>query len=356
MTTQEVTIKNFSENHGAKSLLTRWMLEREVADFLGMQITGGVILADALAGDGMRDHISPELLDGFHRLMGAKVSTANEIRDILVEKLILGDLAVSGLINKIKGQVGENLFAETASNAGFSARLAASGNQEGWDCCVTGKDGLAQYVQVKTYESADAVVEKMKEVADKVAAGKITGEHGEVVKSIDFAVPQDIHAAVVSKAQAAGLDTNHLWAFDLSAQDAAHIVKEGFDNVAYLGLGNFFNQLAGGTLTAVVLQTLVQAFLLKKGASKETMHTVLLESGISAGGIAAALGMEGVIAKAGLAVGGTPAAAVLVATGLTARGLLRRLIARHDYLGFLCQENAVLEQKRGVLLQRVIHN
>lgn len=344
MTGKSITIQEFSDTYGAKPLFTRWMLEKDVSDFLGMQITGGVILADALIGDGMRDHISPELLEGFRALMGEKADTADEIRDILVEKLMLGDASVLGLINKIKGQVGENLFAETAANAGFSARLAEAGNQEAWDCCVTGSDGVAQYVQVKTYASADAVVEKMKEVAEKVSAGKIT-DGDKAVDAISFAVPQDIYGDVVSKAQAAGLDTPII-PFDLSAQDAARIVQEGFDNVAYHGFGNFFNELAGGTLTATVLHTLVQAFLLHKGASENTMRNIARETGLSAGGIGAALGMEGVVVKGlGLATGSLPAVALLIATGMTARGLLRRIVARHDYAGFLRQENALLEQR-----------
>ncbi len=158
-----------------------------------------------------------------------------------------------------------------------------------------------------------------------------------------------IHAAVVEKAQAAGLDS-HVWAFDLSAQDAARIVQEGFDNVAYLGLGNFFNQLAGGTLTVAIMHTLAQAFLLRKGASRETAQTVALETGISAGGIGASLGMESVVQGLGFASKSIPAVAVLVATGLTARGLLRRMIARHDYLGFLKQENEILRQKQTRLI------
>lgn len=344
MTGTDITIQNFSERYGAKTLFARWMLEKDISDFLGMQITGGVILADALIGDGMRDHISPELLSAFHSLMGAKAETADQVRDLLLEKLSSGDASVLGLINKIKGQVGENMFMEGASMGGFSARLADAGNQEAWDCCISNSDGVAQYIQVKTYASADAVVAKMREVGEKVAAGKIT-DRGEVVEQIGFAVPQDIHAEVVAKAAAAGLADTPVISFDLSAQDAARVVQDGFDNVAYHGFGNFFSEFAGSALTGVALIMVVQGFLLYKGSSNNTIKAVAQEAGIAAGGIGAALAAEGIIAKGGLAVGSLPAALLLVTVGLTTRGLLRRVIARHDYEGFLKQENTLFHQK-----------
>ena len=335
----EITIRDFVASSGAKTLLRRWTLEKDVSDFLHLNVAGSVILADVLTGDGMRDQISPELLSGFYALMGDKVSTADEVKNILVQNLMLGDASTIGLINKIKGQIGENVFAETAMKSGFAARLANSGSQEAWDVAVT-SDGLTQYTQVKTMASADDVIEHMQRVAEKVSAGIITdGET--VVREIGFAVPDAIYAEVVEKASALGLDTK-ITSFDLSAQDAAQIVQDGFDSVAYLGLGNFFNQLAGGTLTALAMHTLVQMYLLHKGAcqAENMMRHIVSEAGYAAGGIGAALGMEAVIAKGfGVATGSLPAIAIIMATGLTARGMLRRIAARHSYADFLRQGN-----------------
>ncbi len=60
-----------------------------------------------------------------------------------------------------------------------------------------------------------------------------------------------------------------------------------------------------------------------------------------------------VFAETGLAVGFfLPGDSLLVVTGLTARGILRRIVARHDYLGFMKLENAALRQRQKILLPR----
>ncbi len=312
-------------------------------------------MADILIGHGMSDKISPQLLSACQNLMNEKAESADQVCAILVDKLMLGDAAVQGMINKIKGQIGEDIFAETAAQAGFMARLADSGSQEAWDVAVTSADGATQYIQVKTMSSADSVLQHMQLVADKLASGEIT-DGNNIVTEIGFAVPQDIYGEVVSKALAAELEIP-VMTFDITAQDAARIVQDGFDNVAYLGLGNFFNQLAGGTLTALAIHTLVQMYLLRKGAceAENMMNRVAMETASSAGGIGAAIGMEAFISKGfGVATGSMASIAVVVATGLTIRGLLRRMIIERDDLsGFLQQENNLLKQRSSQYLLSV---
>ncbi len=342
---KEITVTEFKDAYGIRDMARRWAMEKEVSDFLHLSTAGGIILADVLAGDGLRDQISPELLAGFQALMKEKVSTADDIREILIEKLMYGNSATLGLINKIKGQVGENVFAETARQSGFAARLADSGSQEAWDVAITPVDAVTQYIQVKTMSSSGAVIDKMKTVAEKVAAGKIT-DGDTIVQDISFAVPNVIYEEVVEKVDALGLDTPVL-SFGLSADDAAQIVRDGFDNVGIFGLGNFFNQLAGGTLTALTLHTLVQMFLLSKGAKEvdSMLQQVGMETGYSAGGIGAAMTMEAVISKGfGVVTGSLPAVAVVMATGLSVRGILRRVVARHDYAAFMHKENNDLKR------------
>lgn len=344
MQENSLVMQGFAERHGAKSIFTRWLVEKDVSDFLSMQITGGVILVDALMGDGMRDHISPELLSAFQTLMGEKADSADKIRDFLVEKLVQGDAATAGFINNLKGYVGENMFVEAAAQAGFTARLADTPNQESWDCCLTSAENISHYIQIKTHASANAVVSQIKEVTEKVAAGQVR-DGDVIVSSIGFAVPHDIYDEVSAKVAAAGL-TVDVQPFALSAQAAGDIVQSGLDNVAYYGFGNFFEQWASAALTAAVIQALVQGLLLHKGSTSDTMWTIARETSLSAGGIGAALAAEGVLVKGlGVATGSFPAAAVLLATGLTARGLLRRMLIRHDYSGFLAEENKALQKK-----------
>lgn len=340
------TMHGFIERHGAEGIFRRWVLEKDVRDFLHLSVGGGVVLADVLTGHGVHDTISPQLWDACQNLMREKAGSADQLCDILVDKMMLGDAATLGYINKIKGQVGEDVFLESAQQAGFSARLADLGNQEAWDVAVTSKtDGLTEYVQVKTMASPDNVLGHMQTVADKLAAGKIMD--GNIpVHDITFAVPDDIYDAVVQKAVAAGLPTK-ITSFPLSAQDAAQVVQDGFDNVAYFGIGNALQQLAGGMLTAAVLHTLVHAYLLHKGAcrSEVMLKKVGVETALSGGGIAAALGMETLLKSVGVATGSLPAVAVIMATALSVRGMLRRIALRSGYKIWLEQENMLLRQR-----------
>lgn len=193
---------------------SRWMLEREVKEFLGFAVGGGVVLGDLLMNSDPEGKISPELLHGFQNLMGDKADTLPEIESILTDKLLLGDESVLGMINKIKGQIGENYFVDAAHGMGLEAHLANSGSQEAWDVALgDGLHGAKQYVQVKTYESADAVIHHMQIVADKVTAGIVT-DGDTIVHAIDFAVPQDIYDEVVQKAAALGLSA-HVIPFNL---------------------------------------------------------------------------------------------------------------------------------------------
>ena len=116
----------------------RWNKEEELENLLQTAVGEGVVLSDLLVGDGLNDQISPGLLDGFAELMGQKADSYDEVRNILFDKLQDGDSAVFGLINKIKGQIGENQFMQGAQAAGLNARLAELGNQEAWDIAIAG--------------------------------------------------------------------------------------------------------------------------------------------------------------------------------------------------------------------------
>jgi len=258
-------IKTFCEQYGKPrkpidDVLGQWRVE-QVDSFLDNLIAGGVLLSDLAVGDGLRDQISPELLKGFERLMHDKADTYNEVREILHEKLALGDRSVLGLVNKIKGQIGENIFVK---EIGPGARLAPSGSQKGWDVIVD-HSPEPRYVQVKMYSDADRVLRQMRDVQTEVAKGGI--KDGEkVVSQVDFAVPSDIHEEVVNAASNDPiLQSIKIRPINLTAEEAGDIVYEGVNNVGPDALEHFFGELLGDIAMAGSLHAAVLAMIERPG-------------------------------------------------------------------------------------------
>ena len=192
------TIEEFYERYSDgptqsfRNICDLWDKEEELDKLLHGAVVPGVVLGDLLVGDGLNDQISSELLDGFANLMGQKADSYDEVRRILREKLEDGDNAVFGLINKIKGQIGENEFTQEAQDAGLNARLAELGNQEAWDVAIDHADGTTQYVQVKMYSDAGGVLRHMQDVNNKLSGTEVILDGNRVVEAIDFAVPANI--------------------------------------------------------------------------------------------------------------------------------------------------------------------
>ncbi len=273
-------------------ILGQWRVEH-VDSFLDNLIASGVLLSDLAIGDGLRDQISPELLKGFEALMHGKADTYNEVREILRDKIVLGGESVRGLVNNIKGKIGENIFAK---EVGPGARLAASGSQEGWDVAIDGEHGT-QYVQVKMYKDANGVLEKMREVQEKVEKGVITdGE--KAVNHIDFAVPSDIFEEVAKSGfNDPTLRNIKVISIDMTADQAGDIVYEGVNNVGPDALEHFFGELLGDIAMAGSLHAAVNGFLLYKGAKEfeEAMADTAFATAISAAGFSAAMVTESIL-------------------------------------------------------------
>lgn len=332
-----------SKMRSIKDIANRWNVEKEVDNFLSYSVAGGITTFDLLRGDGLTDQISPELLNAFSELMKDKANSYNEVRDILTEKLMLGDESVFGLVNKIKGQIGENYFIDMASSVGFNARLAESGSQEAWDVAVDHAN-YTQYIQVKTYSNAEAVQEHITLVNQKLLNGEIF-DGSTAVTHVDFAVPQDIAPQIQSWADTQGIN-NQIIPFNLSAEDAGNIVLDGFSNVEYSGLASLFNSLAGATLTAAVLHTLVETFLVYKGAkeSQFLLQNITEETACTSGGILAGMSVELLLQKLALA-GGISSFGLIFITSITTRSILKRVMSRRDHVSFLHESNSNLEEK-----------
>ncbi len=337
-----VNIKKFMDMHELMTMakaFKRWMLEIEIRAFLNYSIGGGVVIGDLLIGGGVRGKISPELVAGFQNLMGDEADSISELESILLEKLVAGDKSVLGMINKIKGQIGEDHLISAARDMGLDARLAESGSQEGWDIAVgDGVDHAKQYIQVKAYESADAVIHHMREVADKVNAGAIT-DGDTVVRAIDFAVPHDIYDEVVQKAVGLGSSANII-PLDLTAAEAGEIVQQGFDAVGRSSFDEILSRLAIGSGTAVALHAVMTAYLMRKRSeeSRSFLKDVSTQGVISSGGIATALLTETTLKVLGFATGSIPAIGAIVLTSMAARGVFRRILSREHYAEWLIRQ------------------
>ena len=301
-----------------------------------------MVLGDLLVGDVLNDQISPELLDGFAELMGQKADSYDEVRGILHNKLQDGDSAVFGLINKIKGQIGENQFMQEAQAAGLNTRLAGLRNQEAWDVAIDNADGTTQYIQVKMGSDAGGVVRHMQDVSQKLAGGEAISDGDRVVEAIDFAVSANIAEEVSARAAELGLDMNVI-PIEMTAAEAANVVQAGFDNVGPEALSNLFGELLGASVAVAALHGLVNAFLVYKGAkaADRFLTDTVEETAVSTGAIAAALSLELVLNQISM-MGGPPTYALGFCTSMATRGVLKRVARRQDYVSWLRVQNAHL--------------
>ena len=296
---------------------------RTADDFLGMEALIAVLVADAAMGDGLLDQISPELLEAFTARRGEGLDSYDEIRAYLQEMLARGEHSVAGVVNQIKGQIGELVFRE---EAGGHAYLAHATNQEAWDIAIPDPHGATEYVQVKIYHSADQAVNKMLEVQHKVDAGSIS-DGSNAVHHINFAVNEDIADAVRAKAALhPALSNIDVYSIPMSNSDATDVVVEGFNNVGPEQLAHLFNEWFGGTLTATCLHGMANAFLVYKGkkAISAATESTLVSTLITAPGVAAAQTSAWLTAKLQLAFLSAHPVITAVAAGMLARAVTKQ--------------------------------
>ena len=343
-----ITISEFYDRYSDgptqsfRTICDRWDKEEELDNLLQTAVGAGVVLGALLVGDGLNDQISPKLLDGFAELMGQKADSYDEVRNTLLDKLHDGDSAVFGLINKIKGQIGENQFMQGAQTAGLNARLAELGNQESWDVAIDNTDGTTQYIQVKMYSDAGGVVRHMQDVSQKLAGGEAISDGDRVVEAIDFAVPANIAEEVSVRVAELGIDMKVI-SINMTAAEAADVVQTGFDNVGPEAITNLFGELFGASVTIAAIHGLVNAFLVYKGAkaADRFLAETVEQTVVSTGAIAAGLSVELVLNQISL-VGGPPTYALVFGTSMATRGILKRVASRQDYVSWLRVQNAHL--------------
>jgi hypothetical protein len=340
-----MNIKDFTKKYknqktkSLESLKDRWIAESKADDLLGSPIMTGVLLSDALINGVQIDSVSEDVRQAFQGLMKGKVDSYSELRELVVEKYEKSPQSVEGLISKIQGQYGENVFIE---KIGSGAELAKDGSQEGWDVKIP-RDYGNEYIQVKVYNDPNAVIEHIQRVNEKVSNGGI-----EDVKQINFAVNSDIFEEVNEKVNELGLE-NTVYNIGKSRDEIRGTLESGFESINESTLfDEFFSEVLASSFTATAIHAASNAFLVwkynkeKSQAIEDTVYSSL----ISGGGVTSAVVTRAIITEAAalteLELLGTllgPVGLVAsVGAGYTAREYLKRIASRKDLQSRLNQD------------------
>lgn len=323
-------------------VLAEWdrdRLKRTPEDYLGFEALIALLVADANVGDGLLDQISPELLAAFTARRGESLDSYDEVRSYLQEMLARGDQSVNGVVSQIKGQIGELAFKDLA---GGHAYLATSTNQEAWDVAIPHTHDATQYIQVKIYNSADAVIAKMAEVNKALAEKSIT-DGGNAVSHIDFAINQNIFADVLQKQlQHPDLAGIKVYAIPINNADATDVVVDGFNNVGPSEIIHLFDEWFSGSLSSACLYAMANAFLVYKGNKTVAAATeaTFVSTAISSPGIAAAQLAAWLASNTKLAlISGHPVIAA-VAVGMLTRAVAKNWYDSREYTLSILQREA----------------
>ncbi len=327
--------KNQTRNDIAK-LARRWKAQQKADELLGTEIMTGVIVSDVLINGVSIDDLPTDLKESFTELMKGKADSYTELRELIIEKYDKTPKSIEGLMNKIQGQYGENIFKE---NIGNGAELAKNGSQEGWDIKVP-RNGFDEHIQVKVYKDSDSVIEQIKKVNEKIEAGQIKD-----VDQINFAVNSDIFLEVRERAEELDLQ-NKIYFFLQAEAGIRDTLEAGFEAIKNTSLlDNFFSEIFSLTTSSASIHAASNAFLVWK-CSKEKSQAIedtIYSSAISTGGIITSVGSRAIITEAAalteLELIGTLLGPVGLVTsigvGYGTREYLKRLSQRRDLLSNL---------------------
>ena len=354
-----MTIKEFEEKYSGQTkeilvVIDQWVLEKQIDDFLGTPLYWGVLISDRIKGEELVDSIPKIVKDGF-RGLEKKPDTINiyEMKAKLLEEAKEGEKNIRGLISRIQGQIGENLFKESVESVGVKAEFADIKNQQGWDIKIDNGPGDPQYVQVKVYDDANAAIAKLKEIQIALAKGEITDGY-EVISQVTFAVNEEIFEKVQQKASEHGIPAKIL-NIRASREEIVSALETAKENVVDSPLNNLFEELLGGVCTGAALHAAVNGFLVWKGAKEMeiAVEDTAYSSGITAGGMGVSFGTEAALSRifligeldGALAVLTSPIGGLFIfGAGLYTRGILKRLADRRHFARRIYSGNQKLEQ------------
>lgn len=346
MSEQVGGIEDFKEKYeypanNSSEIIRRWKADRLLNESIG----GGVVLADLIHEDGLNDQVPEEVLGAFRNLTGGEVHTYEGARDRIAEQIGPGGEGVSQQwVSTIKGRIGENQFRQSANELPGDVRLADESNQEAYDVVYTSPKGETRYVDVKTSDNLDYIVDEMESTQRKINAGEITTPDGEVVQEVEYAVPEGVSADVQKEAADRGIDLGVI-PMETSADEAASTVEASVGAVGPEAIEGLFQELAAGTAAMGAIHGMVQGFLVYKGSKQvsQAVADAAEETALSGMGFSAGLVVESAFREAALA--GEPMAMTLVfGTSVSVRALLNDFVKRAEYAMWMERRNNRLDE------------
>lgn len=227
-------------------------------ELLETTIVGSYTLIDALDGQVKDPKIAEAVKETLKELSPGKFANETAMQEYFKGMIERGDKSVEGVINKLKGTLGELEFKHHLGDD--IVRLSNSGSQKGWDLAIN-RDGVEEYVQVKMYNNAVGVIDKMEEVAEQLKNGEILNDTGEVIEKIDFAVGNDVYQDLKNLDVESRFGVK-LYEVPISSEEAAAPIAKDISDLT--GWNEFFDQL-GLPVTAIAITGLRNAFLVAFG-------------------------------------------------------------------------------------------
>ena len=318
------------ESGKISDFLKKSVKRQQANDLLGVEITAGVTLADLLSEGRLNDApVSDEVREVLTALMGDKIGTQDEAINYFRSIVENGDASVEGLVNKLKGTLGELKFLEAFGNG---IRLAENGSQEGFDLITD--EGT--FIQVKMYSNADNVISAIRNNSAKIDAGSILYQ-GEQVSQIDYAVSSNIYEELKNR----GIDTQYgitLYEVPMTAEVAGNIIREEINEAAW---ENFFSNAFGVSIAAGALHGAVNAFMFtfKKKALENAIKDTVKSTGMTVVAYSA-----GYIAE-GICLGLIPPLAPFIAFGTSVgtRVYLKGVAEKYGIEENICKNRERLE-------------
>jgi len=304
---------------------------RRADDLLGVEITAGLTLADLLSEGRLNDTpVSNEVKKTLSALMGDKVGTQDEAISYFRAMVEKGDASAEGLVNKLKGTLGELKFQESF---GDGIQLSQSGSQEGFDLITN--DG--KFIQVKMYQGPEGVIDAIEKNAEKIANHEIIHD-GQYVEQIDYAVSSNIYEELKSQGVEAeyGIELHEV---PMTAEEAGNVIRDEINEAAWEG---FFNNALGVTVTAGALHGAINAYMY---AFNEKAVEDAIKDTVKSTGMTVAAVSVGYIAE-GICMGLIPPLAPFVALGSSVgtRFYLRGITKKCDFQEDISKNSEHLQQ------------
>ena len=306
----------------------RYQKQKEVDVLLGVIISEGKTLLDHLMSEDLKEHISARSYAGFKHTIGQDINSYTDLRNSLLEKIEQGDSSGLGLINKIKGQLGEKAFLSSVQDLGIQATLANPDSQQGWDIAIE-KDGNMQFVQVKLDHDEEAIFNEITRVEDKLIEGAWL-YNNKPIDSIDFAVPEYVYDLVIQNVYDDDMKTV--------------VMRFGRTEGKYFAQAGLFAELFDVDLSGSTLQHLVNAFLAYKGAKEidTFLNDTALQTSISTIHAGSGSIAERLIQKISVA-GGIPTSLLATAVSRSAQTVATHTINRYRAVNWMSAQSKANE-------------